>query len=278
MRIIGQHADLRAARRDWHEEGRSVGLVPTMGALHEGHLALVRRARAACGRVAVSLFVNPTQFGPNEDLARYPRSPEEDMRLLGAEGVDLLYMPADGDMYEKDASTTVHVGGITDHLCGPFRPGHFDGVATVVAKLLLRVMPDAACFGEKDWQQLQVIRRLARDLDIPARIIGVPVVREADGLALSSRNRYLPQEERAKAVLISQNLKHAAESIRAAPGNIGRVLAGGRENLEKAGFRVDYFECADAESCAPARDLARPARLFAAARLGSTRLIDNWPV
>ncbi|HVY13443.1 MAG TPA: pantoate--beta-alanine ligase [Alphaproteobacteria bacterium] len=278
MWITGDSADLRTATSEWRDGKASIGFVPTMGALHEGHLALVHRARQENDKVVVSLFVNPTQFGPNEDLARYPRTPEEDAQFLGASGVDLLYMPRPEDMYAPGFCTFVNVKGITDHLCGPFRPGHFEGVATVVAKLLLRVNATRAYFGEKDWQQLQVVKALARDLDIPTEIIGLPTVREEDGLALSSRNRYLSAQDRQTAALIPATLQESTLHLQSDPQAVEAVLKAAREKLTAAGFQLDYFECADAESCAPVRTLKKPARLFVAARLGGTRLIDNWAV
>ena len=189
-------ADLRARVREWRAAGQRIGFAPTMGALHEGHLSLVRAARQRCDRVVVSIFVNPTQFGPNEDFDAYPRNEAADLALLAGVSADLAYLPSVEVMYPKGACTTVTVTGITDGLCGAMRPGHFQGVATVVTKLLLQVLPDAAFFGEKDYQQLKTITRMARDLDIPCEIIGVPTVREADGLALSSRNVYLSPAER----------------------------------------------------------------------------------
>lgn len=279
LAIVRTVADLRALVHEWREAGWTVGLVPTMGALHEGHLALVRQALAQNGRVVATLFVNPSQFGPKEDLAAYPRDEAADVAQLERVGAHALFAPTVAEMYPAGFATTVSVAGLTERLCGPHRPGHFAGVATVVAKLLLQALPDAAYFGEKDYQQLQVIRRLARDLDIPARIVGVPTVREADGLALSSRNRYLSAEERAKAAVLPQVLGKVAA---AAPG--GRMaqlqaVADGREALLQAGFnRIDYLEVADAETLQPVTDTARPARVFAAAWIGRTRLIDNRPV
>jgi pantoate--beta-alanine ligase len=270
---------LRALIGEWRERGHTIGLVPTMGALHEGHLALVRRALADNGRAMATLFVNPSQFGPNEDLAAYPRDEAADLAALRGAGAHGLFAPGAEDMYPPGFATTVTVSGLTERLCGPFRPGHFAGVATVVTKLLLQALPDAAYFGEKDWQQLQVIRRLARDLDIPARIVGVATVREADGLALSSRNRYLAPEERARAVALPKVLGGLAEALAGGRVSIAQGVADARAALLAAGFdRLDYLEVADAESLQPVPDLARPARVFAAAWIGRTRLIDNMPV
>ncbi|MBI3418886.1 MAG: pantoate--beta-alanine ligase [Proteobacteria bacterium] len=278
MQIVKDQAGLSAAIAGWHKEKPAIGFVPTMGALHEGHMALVGRARQENTRVVASLFVNPAQFGPKEDLSRYPRTPREDEKQLCAAGVDLLYMPSVEDMYPDGVNATRHVESIGDHLEGVFRPGHFDGVATVVARLLQRVKPTRAYFGEKDWQQLQVVKRLARDMNLPVEIIGVPTMREVDGLALSSRNRYLSVEERQKAALVPAVLKTCAEKIRRDPSQIEAALIEGCKKLAAAGFRLDYLECAEAESCAPVRHLNKPARVFVAAHLGGTRLIDNTEI
>src|SRR5262249_21507821 len=245
----------------------------------EGHLALVRGAQAECQRVVTTLFVNPTQFGPNEDLAAYPRDEAADRAKLAALGVDALFAPALGEMYAPNASTTVAVGGLTEHLCGPFRPGHFAGVATVVTKLLLQSLPDAAYFGEKDYQQLQVIRRLARDLDIPVHIVGVPTVRDADGLALSSRNAYLSPNERAAALALPRTLTAIAETLARSPKDVARQVAWGRDQLGDAGFsKIDYVEVCDAETLQPLDQVSGLARVFGAAWMGRTRLIDNVPL
>jgi pantoate--beta-alanine ligase len=260
-----------------------VALVPTMGALHEGHLTLVREAKARAPGVVVSIFVNPTQFGPNEDLDAYPRQLAEDSRLLEAEGVDLLWAPSVEEVYPQGFATTISVGGVSEGLCGASRPGHFDGVATVVAKLFNHVRPDLALFGEKDWQQLAVIRRMARDLDLTQprveAIHGVPTVREADGLALSSRNRYLSAEDRARAAALPQAMRETVDRIEAGADIPTELLALDRA-LIAAGFAsVDYAALTDAESLAPLDRLgSRPARLFVAARIGGTRLIDKMPV
>ncbi len=272
-------ADLRRAVAAWRAAGQTVGLVPTMGALHAGHLALVRRAQADCDRTIVTLFVNPTQFGAGEDFAAYPRDEAEDGTKLAAVGADLLFAPEVAEMYPDGFATTVTVAGLTDGLCGPARPGHFAGVATVVTKLLLQSLPDAAYFGEKDYQQLLVIRRLARDLDIPVRIEGVPTVRDADGLALSSRNRYLSAGERAAAVALPMILRHVAERLADPTRVVADETARARDALLQAGFtRIDYVEVCDAETLEPLAHVTRPARVLAAAWLGSTRLIDNMPV
>jgi pantoate--beta-alanine ligase len=283
MKLLRTVADVRAEVSAWRASGSRVGLVPTMGALHEGHLALVRRASDMCDRVVVSLFVNPRQFGPGEDYSVYPRDETADAAKLRELGVDVLFAPSVAEMYPPGFSTSVKVKGLTEGLCGAFRPVHFEGVATVVTKLLLQVLPDVAVFGEKDYQQLQVIRRLVRDLDIPVRIEGVPTVREADGLALSSRNAFLSPGERAAAPALHRTLAGlAARLARIDPAGEARIadeLTRARAALTAAGFaRIDYLELCDAETLAPVTTLARSARLLAAAWLGRTRLIDNEPV
>ncbi len=276
--VVRRVGELRAAIAAWREAGESIGLIPTMGSLHEGHLTLVRQAKAEGGRAVATLFVNPTQFGANEDLAAYPRDERADRALLGKAGADLLFAPHVDEIYPTGFATTVIVGRLTDHLCGPHRPGHFAGVATVVAKLLSQALPDRAYFGEKDFQQLQVIRRMTRDLDLPVTIVGVPTVRETDGLALSSRNRYLSQSERGRAAALPKLLRAAAAHLadgRLAAAEIEIVRAG----LNAARFgKIDYVTLADEAELQPLTTAKRPSRLFAAAWLGRTRLIDNWPV
>ena len=282
MKTVNRLADLRAAVDSLRASG-PVALVPTMGALHQGHLTLVREARLKAPAVVVSIFVNPTQFGPNEDFAAYPRQLAKDSRLLEGEGVDLLWAPPPEEVYPAGFATTVSVAGLGDGLCGASRPGHFDGVATVVAKLFAQVRPDLALFGEKDWQQLAVIRRMARDLDLtqPAaeRILGVTTVREADRLAMSSRNRYLADEDRERAAVLPLAMRKAIAAIEAGAA-VALVLDRTRAALLAGGFSgVDYVELADAESLEPLGQLGpRPARLFVAARIGGTRLIDNMAV
>lgn len=271
-------AALRRSVGRWQGEGKRVSLVPTMGALHAGHLALVARARELSDQVVVSIFVNPTQFGPNEDFGRYPRDEAGDAAKLETAHCDLLYAPAVEEIYPEGFSTTVSVGALAEDLCGRSRPGHFAGVATVVTKLLLQSRCDLACFGEKDYQQLQIIRRVVRDLDIPVRIEGVPTVREADGLALSSRNRYLTPPERAIAPALHQVLASTAANIEGG-SEVAAAMAAGCAELERAGFsKIDYLEARDAESLAPLRRADRPGRVLAAVWLGKTRLIDNLPI
>ncbi|HVR68119.1 MAG TPA: pantoate--beta-alanine ligase [Verrucomicrobiae bacterium] len=277
--VIRTVADLRATVAAWRRNGETIGLVPTMGALHDGHLSLAAHSRADNKRSIATLFVNPTQFGPKEDLAAYPRDEAADLAKLQSANVDALYAPSVAEMYPKGFATTVTVAGLTDHLCGPHRPGHFAGVATVVSKLLLQATPDRAYFGEKDFQQLQVIRRMAADLDIPVRIVGVPTVREADRLALSSRNRYLSAEDRAHAAALPRMLADIAGRLSREPGAVAREIAWGFRQLEDAGFRkVDYIEVCDVATLQPTRQVTAPSRVFAAAWLGRTRLIDNWQI
>ena len=276
--ILRSIADLRRQVAAWRAAGDTIGLVPTMGALHEGHLSLVRQSRSTCRRTIVSIFVNPTQFGPNEDFSRYPRDLPGDLAKLAAIGVDAVFAPEVAEMYPEGASTTVTVAGLTEGLDGPFRPGHFAGVATIVTKLLLQALPDAAFFGEKDYQQLQVVKRLARDLNVPVRIEPVPTFREADGLAMSSRNVYLSPVERAIAPTLNRVLREAAAALgrgeAAAP-----AVARARAELAQAGFtKVDYVEAVDADTLKPVDHASGPVRVAGAAWLGTTRLIDNVAV
>jgi len=260
-----------------------LALVPTMGALHDGHLTLVREARKRAANVAVSIFVNPLQFGANEDLASYPRPLDRDLELLAAEGVALVWLPSVEIMYPAGFATSVSVSGVSDGLDGAARPGHFDGVATVVSKLFNQVRPDFAFFGEKDWQQIAVIRRMARDLDLVRpqadRIVGVATVREADGLALSSRNAYLTPEERGQAAILPQAMRAAIARIEKGD-DVATTLTELQAVLRGGGFvSVDYAELCDAESLVPLTRLgATPARLLVAARIGRARLIDNMAV
>ncbi|HEX7391145.1 MAG TPA: pantoate--beta-alanine ligase [Acidiphilium sp.] len=280
MRIVRTLAELHAARAGLPG---SLALVPTMGALHDGHLSLVRAARARGGPVAATIFVNPTQFGPNEDFSRYPRDPDADCAMLDAEGCDLVWLPEVDTLYPPDSATMIDVAGPALLWEGAARPGHFRGVATVVARLFGHVRPDSAFFGEKDWQQVQVIRRMAADLLLPVEIVAAPIRREADGLAMSSRNRYLGPEDRARAPTLFATLCATRDRLREGDGDgdgdgVAEALAAGRETLAGSGFIVDYYALVAPESLAPLDALARPARLIAAARLGATRLLDNIAV
>jgi pantoate--beta-alanine ligase len=250
-----------------------------MGALHAGHMSLVRAAREGCDRVVATIFVNPKQFAANEDLGSYPRREAADLDMLRRAQVDLAFVPAADEIYPPGFATLVQVSGLTEGLCGAHRAGHFDGVATVVTKLLLQSLPDAAFFGEKDYQQLMVVRRLARDLDIPVNIEGVATWREPDGLALSSRNTYLSPEERRIAPALARVLRRIAAAVAHRPDTVERELAQGIAQLREAGFAVEYLEIRDAETLAPVtRGGTAPARVFAAVQLGRTRLIDNTPI
>jgi pantoate--beta-alanine ligase len=256
----------------------TLALVPTMGALHAGHMALIAEAKARADKVATTIFVNPMQFGTGEDLSRYPRREADDARMLKDAGCDLLWMPSVSDIYPDGFATTVQVSGVSERWEGEARPGHFDGVATVVAKLLLSVRPDFALFGEKDFQQLAVIRRMVSDLAIPVEIVAVPTVREADGLALSSRNAYLLPEERQQALALPRALEAARAAILSGT-QVADVLAEARNSLLDGSFsRVDYFALVDAETLEPLDKPAGEIRLIAAAVIGTTRLIDNIPV
>lgn len=279
MRTVRTTGELRAILAGPRREGRTIGLVPTMGALHEGHLSLIRAARAGCDVVVVSLFVNPMQFGPAEDLDRYPRDPDGDASLAGAAGADLLYAPPPEDVYPEGFSTAVEVSGLTEVLCGAPEargPGHFRGVTTVVAKLLNRVDPDVAYLGQKDAQQAVVIRRMVRDLDFDVRIEVLPTVREADGLALSSRNDYLDDAERERAGALSGALRAAEAAVEAGAPTTSEALARARAVLERAGIEPEYMEARDAEDLTPAERFdGRPVLIALAARIGRARLIDN---
>ncbi|WP_106640587.1 pantoate--beta-alanine ligase [Allosphingosinicella vermicomposti] len=278
MQIIRDLDSLRAAIAALRADRGKIAFVPTMGALHAGHMALICEASARASHVVASVFVNPTQFGPNEDFGRYPRKEAEDSAMLEAHGASLLWLPPVEVMYPEGHATTISVSGISEGLCGASRPGHFDGVATVVAKLFNQVGPDVALFGEKDYQQLAVIRRMAADLDFAVEVASVPTQRDADGLALSSRNAYLSPEERIAARALPRALGDAAQAIQAG-GDIGAALQAAQAALDAAGFAsIDYVELRDADTLAPVTSLSRPARILAAARIGTTRLIDNLPV
>jgi len=269
--------DLRNQVAAWRKAGERVALVPTMGALHEGHLSLVALAKSKADRAVVSIFVNPSQFGPREDFKSYPRDQAGDLAKLGKAGADLVFTPDTEEMYPQGFSTQVKVGDLTEDLCGAARPNHFDGVATVVAKLLLQCAPDLAIFGEKDYQQLLVIKRLVRDLNIPVEIVGAPIVREQDGLALSSRNVYLSPSERKTAPLLYQTIAEVAADLAKGRGCDDAVVAA-RFKLDAAGFRVDYVAVRDPDTLKPLSGPVKRARVLAAAYLGKTRLIDNMPV
>lgn len=277
MQTLREIGALRQAVRGLRARG-TVALVPTMGALHAGHMALIAEAHSRADHVVASIFVNPTQFGPNEDFARYPRREAEDAAMLAAHGCDLLWAPDAGTMYPEGFATSIRVAGVSDGLEGAVRPGHFDGVATVVAKLFDQAQPDFAVFGEKDYQQLAVIRRMVRDLDLPVKIVAVPTQRDADGLALSSRNAYLSEEERGVAGALPWVLGETAKAI-VEGAEVETVLAAAVARLASAGFGpVDYVALCDAETLAPLSDVDREARLLAAAWIGETRLIDNIAV
>jgi len=281
LQTITQLAELRPATRTLRATG-TLALVPTMGALHDGHLTLIREARKAADHIAASIFVNPRQFGVNEDLDAYPRQLARDSALLEAEGVALLWAPSPSEVYPDGYATNISVAGISEGLCGSDRPGHFDGVATVVCKLFNQVRPDMAFFGEKDWQQLAVIRRMARDLDLVEphvdAIHGVPIVRESDGLAMSSRNAYLSHEDRAAAAALPREMREAIGRILAGEPN-GQVMADLRNHLIEAGFdTVDYAEMRNGADLTPAIGKTSGDRLFVAARIRGTRLIDNMPI
>ncbi len=264
----------------WRAKGERVVFVPTMGNLHAGHVSLIEAARRHGERFVASIFVNPMQFGPNEDFAHYPRTPGNDAAMLSAAGCDLLFMPEVGEMDPNGAesATRIDVPGISTILCGQFRPGHFQGVATVVAKLFHIVDPDVAIFGEKDYQQLAVIRRMVEDLCLRVNVVGAPTVREADGLAMSSRNQYLDAAERRLAPAIYRQLQQAAQMLRAGARDFAALEAAGRAALDEAGFRTDYFSIREAHTLAEARVESRGYVILTAARLGKARLIDNIQV
>jgi pantoate--beta-alanine ligase len=271
--ILRSVADLRVQVAAWKAASQTVGVVPTMGALHDGHLSLVRAARADCARVIVTIFVNPTQFNNPADLARYPRTEAADIALLATVGVDAVFAPAADEVYPEGFATTVTVAGITAPLEGAHRPGHFAGVATVVAKLLGMTQADRAYFGQKDWQQLAVVRRMAADLNLPVTVVGCPTVRDPDGLAMSSRNARLSPAARARAAALPRAMRSAIAAV-AAGADPGAALADARAAPLAAGFdSIDYLDLRDAETLGPAGD--GPVRLFAAATLGGVRLIDN---
>jgi pantoate--beta-alanine ligase len=262
--------------RDFLASQKNIGLVPTMGALHAGHEKLIETARSQCDVLVVSIFVNPLQFGPNEDYSRYPRPLQDDLDMCRRNGVDLVFAPSVEEMYASPQRTTVEVGRLAEHLCGKFRPGHFRGVATVVLKLFNIVQPHRAYFGEKDMQQITVVRRMVSDLNVPTSIVGVPTVREPDGLALSSRNKYLNPEERKTAPALYRALREAETRIRAGERSASNVRAAAMELLKDV--RVEYFEIVDPDELQPVTRIDGPVRIASAIWLGTTRLIDNVSV
>lgn len=275
MQTLRTVAELRTRVRGWKQDGRQVGVVPTMGALHDGHLSLVRAAKRGCDRVIVTIFVNPTQFNNSEDLAKYPRTEAADAALLAAEGVDILFAPSADEVYPAGFATGVAVQGVTAPLEGALRPGHFEGVATVVAKLFGMTQANRAYFGQKDWQQLQVVKRMVADLNIPTEVVGCDTIREADGLALSSRNVRLDALSRAQAPGLYKVMTRTAAAIKGG-ADVATALAQGREELRQAGFsEVDYLDLRNAALLEPMVTLDQPARLLAAAWIGGVRLIDN---
>ena len=278
MDIVRTVAELRSHISMWRREGQSVALVPTMGSLHAGHLSLMQVGKERSDRVIATIFVNPLQFAPNEDFETYPRREDSDIQKLVEEDIDLLFAPDVNEMYRPNATTTISVSGLTDCLCALSRPGFFDGVATVVTKLLLQALPDIAIFGEKDYQQLLVIKRLATDLDIPVEIIGAPTIREEDGLALSSRNVYLDTKSRSIAPSMYNILTQYASDI--SNGNDRKKsLQLAKRNMQKSGFeKIEYLDLRSSQTLRACNDIKKPSRLFAAAWLGSTRLIDNLAI
>lgn len=270
-------ATLRKTIDGWRAKGETIALVPTMGALHRGHMTLMLDAKEYADRVVASIFVNPTQFGPTEDFSKYPRTTAEDVALLKTDGIDAVWLPDVPTMYPQGFATTIHITGITETLEGPLRPGHFDGVATVVAKLFQQVQPDTVLFGEKDYQQLKLIERMVSDLNMNLKVLGTPTVREEDGLALSSRNRYLSPEDRRLAPQLHEALQQASRAMSQGK-DVQSVLAEFRERLTDRGFALDYLELRHAETLMPLTSFQKPARLLVAAKLGTTRLIDNIAV
>src|SRR5271166_917800 len=276
MRICKTIDEMRAACQAARSSGQRLGFVPTMGALHEGHLSLVRAARASCDVVAASVFVNPKQFGPNEDLAKYPRDFDRDRDLLAKEGVQLLFAPSVEEMYPAGAVTWVTVEELSSKLDGSSRPGHFRGVTTIVAKLFHIVEPDAAFFGQKDAAQLAIVRRMVRDLNFPVEIVAVPTVREADGLAMSSRNAYLDPAQRQQALVLHRALLRVKKSWEAGERDAAKLAAAGREEVaEEQSVRLDYFEIVDPDTLDPVDHAANGALVAVAAYVGATRLLDN---
>ena len=276
VKICSDIAAVRQACRQARARGRRIGLVPTMGALHEGHLSLVRAAKAQCDHVAVSIFVNPTQFGPTEDLARYPRPFDQDVKLLEKEGVDIVFAPSVEEMYPEGGTTWVNVEGLSDKLDGRSRPGHFRGVATVVAKLFVATEPDVAFFGQKDAAQLAVIRRMARDLNFSVDVVACPIVREADGLAMSSRNSYLSAEDRGRALVLSRSLREVEKKFEAGERSPLKLIEAARNIVaHEPQVRLDYLEIVDPDTLDPVEGITKKTLVVVAAYVGTTRLIDN---
>jgi pantoate--beta-alanine ligase len=276
MDVLETIEQMRFACQDAKQRGRRLGFVPTMGALHEGHLSLVRAAKARCDVVAASIFVNPTQFGPTEDFSKYPRSFERDRELLEKEGVKLLFAPSVEEMYPRDAVTFVTVEGLSERLCGKSRPGHFRGVTTVVAKLFHITQPDLAFFGQKDAAQVAIIRRMVRDLNLGVEIVVCPIVREADGLAMSSRNAYLSPAQRRSALVLSRSLAQVKKLLEQGERSTAKLGAAGRQGFAgEPSVRLDYLEVVDPNTLEPVEHINRPALVAVAAFVGGTRLIDN---
>lgn len=276
MIIVRTVKDMQRRADDWRKEGKTIAFVPTMGYLHEGHLSLMREGRERADIVVTSIFVNPTQFGPNEDLERYPRDFEGDEKKCREVGVDAIYYPSVEEMYPKGYQTYVNVTELSKGLCGSMRPGHFQGVATVCTKLFNAVKPHIAIFGEKDYQQLQVIRRMVKDLDMDLEIVGMPTVREPDGLAMSSRNKYLNKDERARAAYLFKSLSEARSAYEKGERDVGKLTEVVKEGLRRADpCEIDYIEIRDAWDLIPIERIDRPAVIAIAVKIGSTRLIDN---
>lgn len=276
MRHVHSVAEMKAACREITRAGRTLGFVPTMGALHEGHASLVRTSKAQCDATAVSIFVNPLQFGPSEDLSKYPRTPERDSQILESQGADVLFLPTASEMYPAGATTQVEVGGLSERLDGLSRPGHFRGVATVVAKLFEIVRPDFAFFGQKDAAQVAVLRRMVRDLDMDVKLVVCPIVREPDGLAMSSRNAYLTPEQRKQGLILSRSLAEVQRTAEAGEGDAEKLITLGKNAIQQEpAARLDYFAIVDPDSLEPVSDTSRGALVAVAAYVGTTRLIDN---
>ena len=278
MKIVRTISDLRNSVTSWQQDGDKVALIPTMGSLHEAHLALVDAGLERCQKAVVSIFVNPKQFGPSEDFKTYPREESRDLRLLEARGVDLVFLPSQEEMYPPGFSVNVDVLNFSNKLCAIGRPGHFAGVATVCTKLLLQCMPDIAVFGEKDYQQLQLIKQVVADLNINVDILGIPTVRERDGLAMSSRNVYLSAEERVLAGKINMILSSTADKLSGGAVLIDELRNAHLKFTTLVGIAPEYLQLCDANDLSMIETLVKPARLLTAIKIGETRLIDNWPV